>query len=145
MSNYKNKILIVACTRAATEEEFKSRPLYSSLKYHYDSGIDFHLFKDNKRGLSECYNTIIKDPAHLDKIVLFVHDDLELEDIFLGKKLLESPYSITGLPALRASINSPKSLPGTFLLLERITLVKLLITIKEMYGLLYLAQQSLEL
>jgi len=77
MKEYENKILIVACTRAATEEEFKSRPLYPSLKYHYDSGIDFHLFKNNKRGLSECYNTIIKDPEHFDKIVLFVQGQQE--------------------------------------------------------------------
>ncbi len=93
------ELLIVSCTKAKSIEEFETRPLYKSLMHHYEGEykVNFHLFKGNTRGLSSCYNDILKDPDNLDKIVLFVHDDVELEDAFLVDKLLASPYSITGL------------------------------------------------
>lgn len=94
-----NKLLIVTCTQAKTDKDFEQRPIFRSLKKQYESNsqVDFHVFKDNKRGLSECYNEVLTDPKHLNKTVLFVHDDVVLEDIFLYEKLIESPYSITGL------------------------------------------------
>ncbi len=97
-------LLIVTCTRAKTLEEFKTRPIYSSLQKHIDSNpnIDFQLFTNNQRGLSTCYNEILKDPKNLDKTVLFVHDDIELNDLFLYEKLIDSPYSITGLAGAKS-------------------------------------------
>lgn len=94
-----NKLLITICTQAKTDEEFSKRPIFPSLKKQYEtnSSIEFHIFKDNKRGLSSCYNEILKDPKNINKTVLFVHDDVVLEDIFLFEKLINSPYSITGL------------------------------------------------
>lgn len=94
-----NKLLIVTCTKAKTDKEFETRPIFQSLKKQYESNtnIEFHIFKDNKRGLSTCYNEILADQNHKDKTVLFVHDDVVLEDIFLYEKLIDSPYSITGL------------------------------------------------
>lgn len=99
-----NQLLIVACTRSETIEEFENRPLHKSLMHHYESSYDvnFHLFKGNTRGLSTCYNEILKDPENLGKTVLFVHDDVELEDAFLVDKLLASPYSITGLAGTKS-------------------------------------------
>jgi hypothetical protein len=99
-----NKLLIVTCTQAKTDKEFEQRPIFSSLKKQFESSsnIDFHVFKDNQRGLSECYNEILKDPNNLDKIVLFVHDDVVLEDLFLYEKLMNSPYSITGLAGTKS-------------------------------------------
>jgi hypothetical protein len=94
-----NKLLIVTCTKAKTDKEFESRPIYQSLKKQFESNadIDFCVFKDNKKGLSECYNSVLKDSNNADKVVLFVHDDVVLEDLFLYEKLINSPYSITGL------------------------------------------------
>jgi hypothetical protein len=94
-----NKLLIVTCTTAKTDDEFRTKPIFQSLKKQYEinSNVDFHVFKDNKRGLSECYNEIINDEQHHNKTVLFVHDDVVLEDMFLYEKLIHSPYSITGL------------------------------------------------
>jgi hypothetical protein len=94
-----SNLLIVICTKAATNKEFEIRPIFHSLRKQYESNkhIQFHIFKDNKRGLTECYNEILKDPVNLDKTVLFVHDDVVLEDLFLYEKLIDSPYSITGL------------------------------------------------
>jgi hypothetical protein len=93
------KLLIVVCTQAKTNDEFSQKPIYESLKKQYDtnSNISFHVFKDNQKGLSECYNEVLKDPENIDKVVLFVHDDVVLEDLFLYEKLINSRYSITGL------------------------------------------------
>lgn len=96
-------VLIVICTRANKIEEFESRPIYKSLMLHSEHpDVDFKVFANNKRGLSECYNEVLKDPANLDKTVLFVHDDVELEDLFLVDKLKNSPYSITGLAGAKS-------------------------------------------
>ena len=99
-----SELLIVACTRSKTIEEFETRPLYRSLMHHFEERYDvnFHLFKDNTRGLATCYNEILRDPENLNKTVLFVHDDVELEDTFLVDKLLASPYSITGLAGAKS-------------------------------------------
>lgn len=101
----KPSLLIVTCTKAKTETEFQSRPIYNSLKKQYNANapdVDFHVFKDNKRGLSECYNEVLKNPSYSNKTVLFVHDDVELEDIFLFEKLVNSPYDVTGLAGARS-------------------------------------------
>lgn len=94
-----SKLLIVTCTTAKTDEEFHTKPIFHSLRKQCElnSNIDFYIFKDNKRGLSECYNEILNDEKHLEKTALFVHDDVILEDMFLYEKLIHSPYSITGL------------------------------------------------
>lgn len=94
-----SKVLIVTCTKAKTDKEFEQRPIFLSLKRQYEinSNVDIHVFKDNKKGLSECYNEVINNPQNLNKTVLFVHDDVVLEDVFLYEKLINSPYSITGL------------------------------------------------
>ena len=98
-------LLIVICTQAKTETEFQQRPIYTSLKKQYEANspkVDFQVFKDNKRGLSECYNEVLKNPDNKNKIILFVHDDVELEDVFLYEKLVGSPYAITGLAGAKS-------------------------------------------
>ena len=100
-----SKLLIVICTQAKTEAEFQNLLIYPSLKKQYECNspnVDFHVFKDNKRGLSECYNEVLKDQANANKTVLFVHDDVSLEDLFLYEKLIDSPYSITGLAGAKS-------------------------------------------
>ena len=94
-----NKLLIVTCRQAKTDKEFEQKPIFQSFKKQYEinSSIEPYIFKDNKRGLSECYNEILKEPKHLDKTVLFVHDDVELEDNRMVNKLVNSPYDVTGL------------------------------------------------
>ena len=91
-----SELIIVVCTKAKTLSEFEQRPISKSLHKHYEqNGVDFKLFTDNQKGLSQCYNEVLKDPANKDKTILFVHDDVELNDLFLKEKLLSSPYSIT--------------------------------------------------
>jgi hypothetical protein len=96
-------LLVTVCTKAKDIKEFESRPIFKSLQAHYDRDkLDFRLFTDNKSGLSKCYNEVIRDPNNIDKTVLFVHDDVELNDLFLSEKLLESPYTITGLAGAKS-------------------------------------------
>ena len=100
-----SKLLIAICTQAKTDEEFQKLPIYPSLKKQYEANspnVDFHVFKDNNRGLSVCYNEILRDPKHSNKTVLFVHDDVVIDDLFLYEKLIESPYAITGLAGAKS-------------------------------------------
>jgi hypothetical protein len=95
-------VLLVTATRTKTLEEFQQRPLAKSLqilsdiRYPDDSFFDFEIVKDNQAGLPEVYNRYINE-KNQDKIVLFVHDDLEIHDLNLVEKLNESPWDITGL------------------------------------------------
>jgi hypothetical protein len=99
-----SKLLIVTCTEAKTDKEFEQKPIFHSLKKQYESNsnIDLHVFKDNKKGLSQCYNEVLNEPKNADSVALFVHDDVVLEDIFLYEKLTQSPYSITGLAGAKS-------------------------------------------
>lgn len=99
-----SKLLIVTCTKAQTDKEFEQRPIYQSFKKQYESNsnIEPFIFKNNNKGLSTCYNEILKNPENLDKNVLFVHDDVVLEDIFLYEKVMSSRYSITGLAGTKS-------------------------------------------
>lgn len=96
------QILLVTATKSKTLEEFKQRPLAKSLeilsdiRYPDDTLFDFEIVKDNQVGLSEVYNRYLNE-KNKDKIVLFVHDDLEIHDLQLVEKLNESPWDITGL------------------------------------------------
>ena len=100
-----SKLLIAICTQAKTDEEFQKLPIYPSLKKQYEANspnVDFHVFKDNNRGLSVCYNEILRNPNNSNKTVLFVHDDVVIDDLFLYEKLIESPYAITGLAGAKS-------------------------------------------
>lgn len=98
-----SKLKIVVATQAKAEEEFlKTRPIAPSLEHLYRScHIDFNLHTNNTVGLSTLYNTHLKDPANIDKTLVFVHDDVYIEDLFFEQKLLVSPYAITGVAGTR--------------------------------------------
>jgi len=96
------QVLLVTATKTKTLEEFQQRPLAKSLqllsdvRYPNDNLFDFEIVKDNSTGLPEVYNRYLID-KNKDKIVLFVHDDLEIHDLNLVEKLNESSWDITGL------------------------------------------------
>lgn len=101
----KPKLLVVVCTKAKTIDEWSQRPIHKSLMRQHDMNqgdVDIKLVAGNDKGLSFRYNEALKDPNNLNKTVLFVHDDVELDDLFLVDKLLNSPYSITGLAGTKA-------------------------------------------
>jgi hypothetical protein len=94
------RVFLVTATRAKTEEEFAKRPIYKSLNklYHLYNrdDFDFDVVKDNKEGLSTVYNRYLTK-EHKNDILLFVHDDLIIDTVFLVEHLRKSPYTVTGL------------------------------------------------
>jgi hypothetical protein len=96
------QVLLVTATKAKTLEEFQQRPLAKSLqtlsdvRYPDDTLFDFEIVKDNSAGLPEVYNRYITE-ENKDKLLLCVHDDVEIHDLNLVEKLNESPWDITGL------------------------------------------------
>lgn len=94
------RVFLVTATKAKTEEEFKKRPIYKSLHKIYDmysrEDFDFDVVRDNKEGLSTVYNRYLTE-EHKDDIVLFVHDDVIIDTMFLVEHLRKSPYCVTGL------------------------------------------------
>jgi hypothetical protein len=96
------QVLLVTATKAKTLEEFQQRPLAKSLqvlsdiRYPDDTLFDFEIVKDNSAGLPEVYNRYLIE-KNKDKLLLCVHDDVEIHDLNLVEKLNESPWDITGL------------------------------------------------
>ena len=110
------QVVIVSATQSKTLEEFYNRPLYKSLyklDLLYSDGqklFDFKISKDNKTGLSKVYNSYLNNLEHKNKILLFVHDDVEINDFYLVEKLNESPYVVTGLAgAKKIDLNKPSA------------------------------------
>lgn len=97
-------IHIVSCTRAKNQNEFEKRPLGKSLKkikkLYTTEQITSTIVYDNKRGLSENYNEFLT-AKYKDSIVLFVHDDVILDTVFLYEHLNKSPFVVTGLAGAR--------------------------------------------
>jgi hypothetical protein len=94
------RIYVVTATEAKTEEEFTKRPIYKSLKKLYGlytrEEFEFDIVRDNKTGLSTVYNRYLTR-EHLGDIVLFVHDDVIIDELFLVEHLRKSPFVVTGL------------------------------------------------
>lgn len=94
------ELLIVTCTQ---HDSLDTTPLSKTVwKHKHMLGsrfVDVEIFTKNKKGLSERYNEILRneDIVNTYPTVLFVHDDVELEDIGLIDKLANSPYDVTGL------------------------------------------------
>lgn len=100
-------VIAVIATQAKTSEEFEKKPIFKSLEKQYELNssskkFDFVIVKDNKEGLSKLYNKFLQDEKYKNNILLFVHDDVELEDIFLVDKLNNSPYNVTGLAGAKS-------------------------------------------
>lgn len=98
------KVTAIIATEAKSMQEFEKRPVFSSLQRLFDSRdlfnrnkFDFVVVKNNKDGLPKVYNRFLEDPQYSKDILLFVHDDVEIEDMFLIEKLQNSPYEVTGL------------------------------------------------
>ena len=86
-------ITIVSCTQK-TEEEFKETPLGLSID---KLQLVHHVFYENKEGIPKCYNEAIKEVG--EDYVIFVHDDVYINDAFLEEKLEEGfkTYDVLGL------------------------------------------------
>jgi hypothetical protein len=82
------KLIAVVCTLSKTINEFEKKPVFKSLEKLHKLYPDFDvaIVKDNKKGLSEVYNSFLTE-EYKNNILLFIHDDLEINDLFLLEKL----------------------------------------------------------
>jgi GT2 family glycosyltransferase len=97
MSNSSNNYFFVVAT-AKTQEDFEKTSqialFLDKSEYRSTSKIIF----ENKTGLPALYNSFINE-SNKDKKIIFVHDDVLVEDIFLEEKLdiAFEKYDIVGL------------------------------------------------
>ena len=93
------KILVVCCTKS----DGKSTPLYRSLAVpQFKDDVTLAINAENETGLPEVYNRYItSDNLIKHDIVLFVHDDVYIDDLKLKGKLYTAietlNYDIVGL------------------------------------------------
>ena len=94
------ELLIVACTKESNLDNVPlGKTVWKQKHMHNSVFTDVEVIANNIKGLSQCYNKILRDDDIVNNysVVLFVHDDVELEDINLKDKLINSPYDVTGL------------------------------------------------
>lgn len=101
-----------------TEEDYKKTSAYKCLEKilfvnnllcteqeDYDVSIDIEIIENNTLGLSKLYNLALSKlynsnlDDHKDDIMVFMHDDLEIHDLWFVEKLLKAheTYDIVGL------------------------------------------------
>lgn len=118
------RVIAVVATCAKDVTEFATRPIYKSLHRQHDMldlfsehTFEYKIVYDNKRGLSEIYNEFLHNSDHKNDILLFVHDDVELVDVFMVDKLVRSPFAVTGLAGTKQANLSCK--PAWHLMSEK--------------------------
>ena len=84
-----------------TKADFEKTTTYlclSEIMKTYDN-CDLLVASENRIGLSQLYQTAIEDAEENVDYILFMHDDLEIHDHFMFKKLLKAheQYDIVGL------------------------------------------------
>jgi hypothetical protein len=93
--------LLVVCATRQTQARFMSHTLLGqSLPRIKALGVDIRVIVgcDNKNSLAEVYNKAFK-PEHAHRIACFVHDDVWLDDVWLGHRLQEAllSYDVVGV------------------------------------------------
>ncbi len=85
------EIMLVCATRMSREAFKKSAPLSNSIKKLRNSApkVTSKITYQNRKGLGTIYNRYLK-ARHADKILVFVHDDVRIEDLFVVEKLNEA-------------------------------------------------------
>jgi hypothetical protein len=109
------KIRLVSATRFSREEFFAKSALGRSLP-HYRSfprgqPIELRLFPGNSAGLSTVYNIAIEESRASPAVLIFLHDDVFLNDFYWAHHLLESlrSFDIVGLAGNRRRVRGQAS------------------------------------
>lgn len=93
------KLLIVTATRVAPNPFVENTPLGRSMRrLSFDRRLEARPSFDNQAGLPAVYNRQIKD-ENREKILLFVHDDVWIDDCFVYDRVLEAlqVFDVVGL------------------------------------------------
>ena len=103
-------IEIVSATRMSKSEFWKKSALGFSLKrLATDARLTSYIAYENRRGLPEVFNArITSQSSH--EILVFIHDDVWIDDYFLADRLLEGfkTYDVIGVAGNRRRIpNQP--------------------------------------
>ena len=97
------KMRLVCATRETSEGFFAHTPLGRSLPYYRTfpkrQPIELRLFKSNTEGLPAVYNIAIEEAQSDPAILIFIHDDVYLNDFYWATHLLEAlkVFDIVGL------------------------------------------------
>lgn len=84
-------IRLVCGTRRSREKFSEESALGRSLKlYKHFSEAQVHLFDNNTRGLSTIYNQAIQYAQQHPAILVFIHDDVWLNDFFWTQRIAEA-------------------------------------------------------
>lgn len=89
--NNVSRYLIVSCTKENIDNFYDNTPLGKSLtklKLIYPT-LNTLIYTENKSGLSECYNKAINIMLNDDVKIIFIHDDVYINDMFIFEKLEE--------------------------------------------------------
>lgn len=86
-------IFITSCTRL-NESEWSTSLLGSSYPRIPNSDTHAIIHYNNKESITKCYNKTINivkdfDDSNMDDIIVFVHDDVRIEDLYFIEKLEE--------------------------------------------------------
>lgn len=92
-------LIFVSATRLSETEFRQQALLFRSLqRIGTISPIDLRVFYANQRPLADCYNKVIEQAAAED-ILVFVHDDVWIDDFFIATRLAEAlrQFDVVGL------------------------------------------------
>lgn len=109
MSNSLNNYYFIVAT-SKLEENFKSNSPISLFfdKFNFLNSINYTVVYNNKEGLPKVYNNFL-NKQFKDKKIIFVHDDVMIEDLFWEEKLAIAfeKYDIIGLAgSKKCNLNS---------------------------------------
>jgi GT2 family glycosyltransferase len=108
------KIRLVCATRGSNESFFTSTALGRSYQvYKHLSFVELRLFADNTAGLSEVYNMAIEEAKSSPAIMMFVHDDVHLIDLFWPINVFQS-LSIFGIVGVAGNRRRVAGQPSWF-------------------------------
>ncbi|WP_321952709.1 tetratricopeptide repeat protein [Paraburkholderia bannensis] len=100
MPSTRKPIRLVCGTRSSRDRFSTDTALGRSLKlYAQLPDLELQLFDSNSRGLSSIYNTAIEDAKQNPAILVFIHDDVWLQDFFWAERIRESlaRFDVVGL------------------------------------------------
>ena len=93
-------ILLVSATRKTAAEFEESSPLSASIikLQERSKRVTSQIVCENRDGLSAVYNRFL-NPRHSKKLIVFVHDDVSIEDLFFVEKLDQAfeSFDVIGL------------------------------------------------
>lgn len=116
------KVCIVTSTKAKNKEEFEQRPLNKSLKrlkkLYTDEQLTVEIIFNNTQGLSSAYNRFLTD-KYKNQIIVFVHDDVVIDSLFLYEHINKTPFTVTGLAGAKVFKKDSNIIPAWHLMTEQ--------------------------